>query len=339
MSHNLHFDLNQNRFAMFSTQAEWHHGETHHNISKYALTSREAIIEAALDYTVASATPLIKIPNKEILGRHNNMNSDQYIPLNKGAITYRTDTNTPFGYVGDRYEIVQNVDVFNFMDSIIESKLAIFESAGALGNGETIFITVSNIDGDEMIPYLVLTTSHDGTGSITALITNVRVVCQNTLNAALSENTNKISFRHTKNIKQAMNQGAALLNLTSNYIKESEQALTELSHVAVNDVIIKDVVNSLILSDNEIKLLNQDIQFDISTRKSNLIDDMINHIHTGRGQDVGANGTALHLLNGITSYYSNGVKYKDFNHKFKSLNSGRIPKQMQKAYNLVSNLI
>ena len=69
-----------------------------------------------------------------------------------------------------------------------------YETAGALGNGERVFITAKFVltisvgNGDDVTESTFsVTTSHDGSGSITAAFTPIRIVCQNTLNASLRE--------------------------------------------------------------------------------------------------------------------------------------------------------
>ena len=53
--------------------------------------------------------------------------------------------------------------------------------------------------GDPIERYILLTNSHDGSGSVMALMTPVRVVCWNTLSAAISGAKNLVKIRHTKN--------------------------------------------------------------------------------------------------------------------------------------------
>ncbi|CAA9199500.1 hypothetical protein FLACOL7796_02752 [Flavobacterium collinsii] len=78
--------------------------------------------------------------------------------------------------------------------------------------GERIFITAKlpdyiRVGNDDLIEkYLFLTTSHDGSGSITAAFTPIRIVCANTLNAAMHNKTNTVRIRHTSNAKQRLGQ-------------------------------------------------------------------------------------------------------------------------------------
>ncbi|MFR1445981.1 DUF932 domain-containing protein, partial [Acinetobacter baumannii] len=56
--------------------------------------------------------------------------------------TYRPDTNAILGdRLGKDYEVVQNIDAFSFFDAIVGGEGIQYETAGALGKGEKIFIT------------------------------------------------------------------------------------------------------------------------------------------------------------------------------------------------------
>ena len=99
--------------------------------------------------------------------------------------TVRTDNDVVFGVVGKDYVIVQNTEAFSFFDAIVGGDGIQYETAGALGKGERIFITAKlpdyiKVGNDDLIEkYLFLTTSHDGAGSIMAAFTPVRIVCNN----------------------------------------------------------------------------------------------------------------------------------------------------------------
>jgi hypothetical protein len=87
--------------------------------------------------------------------------------------------------------------------------------------GERIFITTKlpgyiKVGGDDLIEkYLFLTTSHDGFGSITAAFTPIRIVCNNTLNAALSNCSNSIKIRHTQNAKERLEQAHKVMGIAN----------------------------------------------------------------------------------------------------------------------------
>lgn len=142
----------------------------------------------------------------------------------------RTDTQQVLGVVGKDYQIVQNRDVFLFFDSIVGAAEKVkYETAGALGNGERIFITAKlpdyiRVGKDDLIEqYVFLTTSHDGYGSITAAFTPVRIVCQNTLNAAFRNQQNCIKIRHTASAIDRLKQAHQLMGITSKLAIEMEE--------------------------------------------------------------------------------------------------------------------
>jgi phage/plasmid-like protein (TIGR03299 family) len=110
------------------------------------------------------------------------------------------------GMVGPGYEILQNTEAFSFFQPFIDKGYARYESAGALGNGERVWVlaklsdSITIADSDQVERYLVLSNSHDGRGAVSVRFTPIRVVCQNTLNLALEGGKASVSVRHTKNI-------------------------------------------------------------------------------------------------------------------------------------------
>jgi hypothetical protein len=51
-----------------------------------------------------------------------------------------TENEVLLGVVGRRYQPLQNVEAFGFFDSIVGERKAYFETAGALGEGERIWV-------------------------------------------------------------------------------------------------------------------------------------------------------------------------------------------------------
>ena len=178
MAHNLHFNEQTGKHSFFSVQEKAWHGLG--QIVEDYPTSAEALTVAGLDFTVRKAPNIHRLPD----GREEISKTSFF--------TYRTDNGAILGgKLGADYQIVQNTDAFTFFDEIVGGDGIMYETAGALGQGERIFITAKLPDyirvgnNDLIEKYLFLTTSHDGFGSITAAFTPIRVVCNNTLNAAL----------------------------------------------------------------------------------------------------------------------------------------------------------
>lgn len=114
----------------------------------------------------------------------------------------RSDNGRPLGYVSTQYQPVQPVDVLDwFKDYIgVDDRFAL-DCAGSLKNGEIIWATASfrdslSIVGEEHKARLLMTTTFDGSGATINKATMTRVVCNNTLDAALSDKKATIRTRH-----------------------------------------------------------------------------------------------------------------------------------------------
>ena len=206
MSHN----INENR--MFCVGKAWHNvGVRVEN----AVTSREAIELARLDYQVKLTDIYVKTEQGEII-------------VDGKKATIRTDNNQVLGVVGNRYNIVQNIEAFEFFDSVVKTGEAIYHSAGALGNGERIWILaklpndIIVFDRDIVNKYLLLTNSHDGASALKMYFTPIRVVCQNTLNASLTHAKDGISIRHTASVKSKIEEARRILGLALNFYEKFE---------------------------------------------------------------------------------------------------------------------
>lgn len=119
------------------------------------------------------------------------------------------------GLVGSRYVPLQNAEAFSFFEPFIRNGWASFYTAGALGNGERVWVQaqlsgqIIVVPGDAIDKFLLLSNSHDGSGAVTIRFTPIRVVCQNTLNYAMEGGSAVISVRHTKNISDNLDKAQA----------------------------------------------------------------------------------------------------------------------------------
>src|ERR1035437_7932561 len=124
------------------------------------------------------------------------------------------------GVVSRRYQPLQNVEAFEFFDPIVGEKKAYFETAGALGQGDRIWVmarmpdAMQIVPGDECLKYLLLSNTHTGEGSVTAKFTSVRVVCQNTLIMAMEDGQKAYRVRHSKIMQFKLDELADFLAIT-----------------------------------------------------------------------------------------------------------------------------
>lgn len=138
--------------------------------------------------------------------------------------TVRTDNGRALGIVGDVYRVLQNEDAFAFMDDLVDDGGAKYETAGVMFGGARVFISMEvpnhiHVDGDpsEYRLYLVVANSHDATSPVQAMVTTERVVCRNTLRAAIKGAKRTWQVRHTTNLDGRLAEARQALGLSLKY--------------------------------------------------------------------------------------------------------------------------
>lgn len=197
-----------------------------------APTSSEAIKLAGLDWRVTS-NPMYT-------------EGGMLIPNYKANI--RETDNKVLGVVSDRYQIVQNSDAFDFTDAMIGEGCK-YETAGSLFGGKKIFLlaktdTVKILD-DEVEPYVCFTNNHDGFGSIKCCMTPVRVVCNNTLNLALSKAKRVWSTNHVGDLASKLEEAKYTLGMANNYMQELAKEADVLAHTKVTEDEVAKILNEM----------------------------------------------------------------------------------------------
>ncbi|MCL4540278.1 MAG: DUF945 domain-containing protein [Bacteroidetes bacterium] len=221
MAHNLNFK-NGKASMMYFGEKPWHGLGTE---LKHAATAEEALEAAQLNFVVKKAKMYAKIDG-------------DYVENPLAFSTYRTDTGGILGTVGARYTPVQNTDAFRFFDSLVGEGEAMYHTAGALGAGETIWILAKlpdyiKVGGKDIVEkFLLLYNTHDGSSVIRARLTPVRVVCNNTLTAALRDSREQeVRIRHTANAVERLEQAHKVLGLTNQVYEELGKVFNRMSDV------------------------------------------------------------------------------------------------------------
>jgi phage/plasmid-like protein (TIGR03299 family) len=118
-------------------------------------------------------------------------------------VIYRSDTNAALGVVTDRYKVHQPAEVLDFFNTLVQSAGFTLEVAGAIKGGKRIW-ALANVNREAVVlqddavrGYLLLSTSFDGLTATVGQFTSIRVVCNNTLSAADSENSlSRVNLTH-----------------------------------------------------------------------------------------------------------------------------------------------
>jgi len=186
MSHEMY----EQDHAVYVGKPAWHGLGT---VVENAPTPYEAMKLANMGFEVVLSEPLVAdYGNDDYYGK-------LYTLPSKFHATVRTDTEAVLGVVNKNYKIVQNSELFDIAGSVPGLQV---ETAGTLFNGAQSYVLMKDdewaVNGnDEMHEYLCLMNSHNGTLSLSALPTSVRVVCNNTLSWAITEGSQRmIKLRH-----------------------------------------------------------------------------------------------------------------------------------------------
>jgi phage/plasmid-like protein (TIGR03299 family) len=150
--------------------------------------------EAGLNYTVKESPVLFQTDAatmpEEFKGR---------------KVLHRSDTGAALAVVSDGYRVVQPSEVMGFFGKLVELGGFQMETAGVLSYGRRVWALAKVnegadiVEGDTVRPYVLLGTSYDGTMATVAKFTSIRVVCNNTITAALGrENAGTVRVLHSE---------------------------------------------------------------------------------------------------------------------------------------------
>lgn len=171
-----------------------------------APSSEEALIMAGLNWKVVQE-PIYTEQEESIEGYKANI---------------RDSDRKVLGVVSDRYRVIQNDEAFAFTDELLGEGVR-YETAGSLQGGKKVWLLARMpqeyiISGERISPYMLFSNTHDGSGAIRVALTPIRVVCNNTLNLALSTAKRSWSMIHTGDIEEKMNEARDTLFMAEKYM-------------------------------------------------------------------------------------------------------------------------
>ena len=226
MAHELEMVNGQANMVWAETPC-WHGLGTQMDPNEGALAWMRA---ANLDWNVKRMPMFTTLPNNEnatVLGR----DGGEYGVLVRDHGTGKFAKEDIFGPVGPEWIPTQNEEVFTLMERFCKAGKMKMETCGALKGGTEIWALAKYdnfelVKGDTAIGYLLFHNAHIWGKSNTIRNTATRVVCNNTLTAALSSNNNG-TFRmphiraFDEEVQNAAEQAITIANEQNTRFKEA----------------------------------------------------------------------------------------------------------------------
>jgi phage/plasmid-like protein (TIGR03299 family) len=147
------------------------------------------------------------------------------------------------GTVGDGFRTVQNADAFAWFQNFVDAGLVTLEAAGSLRGGARVWV-LAKIKGDDAVivsksddrvaRFLLLAHGHDGSLAIHLGVTPTRVVCNNTLSAAIGEKCS-LRIRHTNGAADALLAAKEVINRANGQFDKAAEVYRALANVYVRN--------------------------------------------------------------------------------------------------------
>lgn len=256
----------------------WHYAKNADMIKLLAqdtkITSKEVNEVAGLDWNVYQTPAYIYVPNGEgeaPVGEDGFVQNDAggvinhfklvgtqreqgKAPVPDYYLNVRDDIHRVVGIVKKRYRIFQNVEAPIFLDNLVDSGDALYETAGSLHGGSQVFwlmrlpegVEVAGDPREKLETYLLLTNSHDGSTSIVVAVVTIRVVCQNTLAWSLKSAIRTMKVKHTESAKDRFMEARRSLELGFTYQKELAEIGDQMVNKTFSDEDFKKFLDSLV---------------------------------------------------------------------------------------------
>lgn len=185
-------------------------------------TIDEAIKAAGLDWTVSRVQ--LQLPDGTQVDRW---------------AVIRSSDGRVLGTVGSDWRPIQNAKAFEPLAPFVAAKQATIETAGSLFQGARVWmllkidrpdaVIVPSAD-DRVSKYILAANGHDGTLAFTMGITPIRVVCNNTLSAAVGRGARThFRIRHTQGGVGAVDALTATINEVDAQIEKAAEVFRALA--------------------------------------------------------------------------------------------------------------
>lgn len=204
----------------------------------------------------------------------------------------RSDTRDVLGVVPKTWEPFQNRQLLEIAEALGQSgediDKPVIETAGSLLAGRIVWALVKlgerKLLGSAHQTYLLLSNGHSGLRGVRGTLTDVRVVCNNTLTAAEASQSH-LFVTHRTGVSERVETAVHLLGWTNEATKATFALYKALAKTKTSKDTAIDVFQKIIPEDE--------------VRKGETLASMVYSFQSGRGNE---GRTAFDILNAVTDY-------------------------------------
>jgi phage/plasmid-like protein (TIGR03299 family) len=223
-------------------------------------SASEAARQAGLDWNVQLADMEAIVTNS--VSEFETVTDHYPVPKRQAVLKLGKDnTNEVIGVVGDKYKIVQNMEVFSALDTLVDSGDARYTAAGEYNNGANIWMVMElpagvQVANDPHAAFLLVQSSHDGSCAVRIRPIIERLFCSNQINRIIKgkhKNAYTYVMKHTTNSKLSVNDIRNITQLTYDSIQQYEVVANTLLLQNVNDRQVKNIFKAVWALPSEIE--------------------------------------------------------------------------------------
>lgn len=247
------FSIESDNQRDYGKATPWHDLGT---VVEGKLTAQDAIVEAGLDWSVEQRDAVVRVSGGD-------GTKSEYAVVPNQFHNMRTSDKHVVGTVGNRYHVLQNREAFTFMDDLADDSRPKYVSAGSLFGGSTVWmlmqlpeqINLTDSDDESINQYILLRNSHDGSTAVTAAVTPIRVVCNNTLTMALQGTRRQYNVRHTQTMQGKLTEANKVLGIAKGYGKALEAVGKEMIAASFSNAEFDAFLESLVPTEDKMREL------------------------------------------------------------------------------------
>ena len=249
-----------------------------------------------------------KYTDRECNTVHGGWGREGWVECEDMRMVLRSDTLAPLGIVGPSFTDISNRDAFGIADPIIKQG-GEFIGCGEYEGGRLSWVQIKMpidpadvVNGDPVMPYLLIVTGHTGNRSLTYKMTSIRVRCKNTLYTALRGQTKQSgTIRHSGDAKSKCEVASALLDKHRIFFNDTVGIFRSFANAPVNQPTVERYFKTIAKAEPKHYKANEHTGVsELTGRPATMYDRYMTAYHGDRGGASSIRGTLWGAYNAVT---------------------------------------